>query len=125
MKTQIQVDIDNIATDLNNKLDRDLSNVVGDAVERVVEQGDNYIRYSSGLQICWGTATGDSTVTYPKPFIAKPSVQVSGYQNENSGISASVKNDTLTSFYFVLFYNNGNWAGTSGAGFYCAIGRWK
>lgn len=33
--------------------------------EAVVESGDGYIRYSNGIQLCWGTATlnGPATAT--------------------------------------------------------------
>lgn len=42
-------------------------------VDLIVEQGNNYIRYYNGLQICWGTTSGGMsswifTVTLPKPY---------------------------------------------------------
>lgn len=51
----------------------------GSAAEGVVASGDNYVRYASGLQICWGyvglngqiTAT-NMRVTFPAPFIVNP-----------------------------------------------------
>lgn len=45
-----------------------------------------YIRYTSGLQLCWGkfdvsgkTGTVDVTVTYPKAFSVAPSIVFSGH----------------------------------------------
>ena len=37
----------------------------------VVESGTNYIRYSNGIQVCWGTVVISKTserITFPKPF---------------------------------------------------------
>ena len=118
VKTQIQVDIDNIATDLNNKLDRDLSNVVGDAVERVVEQGDNYIRYSSGKQICWGSGVSNNNfvdVTLPKAFkdnsysvavAAASRVSAACYPKSATVVSVGTINKENTNIRFTCI---GNW----------------
>ena len=103
VKTQIQVDIDNIATDLNGKLDRDLSNVVGDAVERVVEQGSNYIRYSSGKQIVFdglSASTSGVRYTFPKAFSYDPVITLAqsapyvSYLTELSAVHVSIANTT-------------------------------
>lgn len=62
VKTQIQVDIDNIATDLNSKADKDLSNVTK---PYVVEMGDNsagwWKIYSNGWVEQGGEISGDGT----------------------------------------------------------------
>jgi len=58
-------------------------NPVGDSSgkwDRIVSQsefGSNYIRFSSGLQICWGSvtiATASTAVTFPKAFSATPDI---------------------------------------------------
>ena len=110
VKTQIQVDIDNIATDLNGKADRDLSNVTGNAVERVVDYGSDYVRYKSGLQICWGKSNykSDVIITYPKPFADLPGVAVG-----TDGRTATDWGET----YFKL-------SGSDGYCAWIAIGRW-
>lgn len=113
VKTQIQVDIDNIATDLNSKANRDLSNVVGDAVERVVEQGENYIRYSSGKQICWGSGKAKNSfvkVTLPKAFkdtnysvavAASSRVNASGVPDSATAVSVGTTNQEVTNIRFI------------------------
>ena len=43
----------------------------------VSDSGSNYIRFSSGLQICWGNvsvATASTAVTFPKAFSATPEI---------------------------------------------------
>ena len=50
----------------------------GKEVERVNSSGDGYIRYESGLQICWGSyqvssGTQVSEVVFPVPFLSKSS----------------------------------------------------
>ena len=39
-------------------------------VNTIVTKGDNYIRYESGLQICWGQQemSNNYTLTFPQPF---------------------------------------------------------
>lgn len=82
-KTDIEVDIDNVATELNGKLNLTGGNISGDLtvqgypVDAVVESGTNYIRYISGFQLCFGSigtlnANADYIVTFPKPFNSTP-----------------------------------------------------
>ena len=42
----------------------------GKAIETVNSQGSGYVRFNSGLQICWGASTGGAykTITLPVPF---------------------------------------------------------
>ena len=110
VKTQIQVDIDNIATDLNSKANRDLSNVTGNAVERVVESSTDYVRYESGLQICWGKSNyqSDAIITYPKPFADLP------------GVSVGTDGRTATEWGVTNF----KLSGSDGYCAWIAIGRW-
>lgn len=119
VKTQIQVDIDNIATDLNSKANRDLSNVTGNAVERVVEQGDRYIRYSSGKQICWGSAIVNNNyvnVTLPKAFkdnsysvAVSPNQRVSAAGIPSSATVVKVGGTQASSNVTILFICIGDW----------------
>ena len=137
VKTQIQVDIDNIATDLNNKLDRDLSNVVGDAVERVVEQGDNYIRYSSGKQICWGNCTATGTIeansstskntSFPVSFVDS-AYNISFGCRIDGGSTTNLRQnayDRYTSYFRCWWFNSSKVSCGSTTYTYTAIGRWK
>ena len=46
----------------------------GKNIERVESSGTNYIRYVSGLQICWGIVTGtantsSTAITFPQAFV--------------------------------------------------------
>ena len=53
------------------------------SVEAVNASGSDYIRYESGIQICWGTIndfTTEQIVTYPVAFIELPAIGISnGY----------------------------------------------
>ena len=97
----------------------------------VVAQGDNYIRYANGLQLCWGIA-GDSPsgvyykdITLPAPYITHDySIFCENAGNHqgtglgNTTISYSTRSRDLTSFR--VQQNNHNW------GFHWfTIGRWK
>ena len=66
----ITIDGKTIDTDANGNLVYD-----GNIVDTIEEQGNGYIRYSNGIQICWGIvvnsnniATGESIYTLPKAF---------------------------------------------------------
>lgn len=101
----------------------------GYPAEAVVESGNGYIRYSSGLQICWGTATLDGNitstkkkVTYPKPFAAEKNHIVLTTLNANVGLDIPVGVGWESDRYFMI--------GTSGAAStahtgWVAIGWWK
>ena len=43
--------------------------------EAVVESGDGYVRYSNGIQLCWGTATlnGPATATNKRIYFHRRS----------------------------------------------------
>ena len=92
--------------------------------ETIEEQGkdpngqNNYIRYSSGLQICWGYVSGGSstTKTFLKSFSIRPSVSVTA-DSADTGSRVTV---TCTA-QAVTVYNNLDYYGS----FYIAIGRWK
>lgn len=94
--------------------------------ECVVGKGDGYIRYSSGLQICWGWATlngaiteNNKKVTFPVAFKTKPRVITTA--NANAGNAFIVVGwETETNFTI----------GTTGAVLtggtsWLAIGWWK
>lgn len=95
-----------------------VSNIInGKTPELIEEQGTGYIRYSNGLQICWGAfqgvTTSVKTISFPKSFIQEPSLSVYG--------SAVVVSPDWGK---ELFYVHGE--ETSYSAFsYQAIGRWK
>lgn len=92
------------------------------ALESIIAIGDGYIRYDSGLQICWGTPAlfnKTTTIIYPLPFIGQPSASVT---MRNSGIYNQLHflhcNSDATSLYIIGDDDN----------LYChyiTVGRWK
>ena len=104
--------------------------------ETIVEKGNkysnNYIRYGSGIQICWGTTTPSSSGTpilLPKPFVnTNYSVGATNNSIENNQIRAlATTNYTTTSFRAVGQYSQSNSGYTDGdvTFSWIAIGFWK
>lgn len=88
-------------------------------VERVNASGSSYIRYESGLQICWGSASSVTSsgkaVTYPAAFSANPALVVSSQTANNTWWT------DRTTTGATLKINS-----TSGYSvYYIAIGYWK
>lgn len=113
-KTQIEVDIDEIATDLNGKADTDLSNVPnskGILSESYVNGTSWYRVYSDGWCEQGGltaTEASNSTIYFLKPYIdTNYTVSVNSYRaNSGSGDATeygmTVGNFTVDSFYAVI-----------------------
>lgn len=106
---------------------------LGKNIERVNASGSNYIRYESGLQICWGTVTvtpssggnpfnhsGSATVTFPASFISTPMVFAN--INENAGYWNAVcqARSTTGATISVGGYNTNQHNAQ-----YFAVGKWK
>lgn len=90
----------------------------GKTPDTIEEQGDDYIRYSNGLQICWGLVSEGMTVTtnFPKSFSQTPSISItSNTQNTDSTPTANCTKQVLTVYNKFGYYSS----------FYTAIGRWK
>ena len=86
----------------------------------VDSQGGGWIRYSNGLQICWGwqlaTTTTDSSIIFPKAFIRDAFHQVSfSVSGQSSTIYALGWNEVC------VYVANTN----TGAITYTAVGWWK
>lgn len=88
----------------------------GKNVETVESSGSNYIRYTSGLQICWGQAEGSTRVTLPQPFVSveyQVSLTDVGVDRHSGGAGQR----KTTTFYIYgpggVFYH------------WIAIGKWK
>ena len=92
----------------------------GKNVEAIEEQGYWYIRYSSGIQICWGTGVfpnTETTITYPRPFVRsnEMSIQVNSAEAQRRAVASVWHAES-----FVLQKTDENaWVSWS------AIGRWK
>lgn len=102
----------------------------------IVASGDNYVRYASGVQFCWGMASGDvdalkslaKTVNFPQGFTSFPSVFVtSGSTSDNSSwIYNNVSAHQVENGKFELrLKNEENQAWTGLKVYWFAIGRWK
>lgn len=67
----------------------------------VTEQGNDYIRYANGLQLCWGinkeTGKTYTVVNYPEPFVDTPSVGISASTN-NAARTVAVNAVNATNF---------------------------
>ena len=113
----INLDGKTIDTDTNDNMTFN-GNKVDTIEEQGVETYGGYIRYSNGIQICWGYVSGGSstTKTFPKSFSIRPSVSVTA----DSADTGSRVTATCTA-QAVTVYNNLNYYGS----FYIAIGRWK
>lgn len=99
----------------------------GYPIEAVVESGNGYIRYASGVQMCWGrvkvngpiTET-NTKVTYPVAFKLTPAVLTTGNANY-LGYNVMVGWETATSFTI----GTTSEAPAVGATNWFAIGYWK
>ena len=97
-------------------------------VERVQASGTNYIRFVSGLQICWGidnTTTSGHTYNFPVSFNTSPKVvfTVGNTTESNSSYSTKVTNLSKTSFKGIRSNVNNNGMGITCT--YIAIGYWN
>lgn len=91
----------------------------GYELERINSVGSNYIRFESGVQICWGTVSNsanNTTITFPKAFL-----------NTDIGFSPTAISQTTPVYihgrattHFVI---GGTYTGYSTH--WTAIGRWK
>lgn len=89
----------------------------GEALDSQSIGSEGYMRYKSGLQICWGNCVSGSYKSFPKAFSAKP-VVVPGHS-----MSSADGNTVATGAYIEtsrFFYKS---TGSSG-GRYIAVGSW-
>lgn len=87
----------------------------------IEDQGDYYIRFSAGFQICWGSflgiTTSPKTISYSKPFSNSASISVNG----QSGVYVTVDSWTNSTFSVVSTTSS-----IENAWFlWIAVGRWK
>ena len=99
----------------------------GKEVERVNSSGTEYIRYESGLQLCWGIAngvtTGGNTITFPVAFSSRPRV-VTGIDASNpETVVYCTKAASVTTTNFKVVVTDGSYRAWGGC--YIAVGSWK
>ena len=131
----ITIDGKTIDTDANGNMTYD-----SHIVDTIEEQGNGYIRYSNGIQICCGTLTWQSACSmawdslyetspasesYAKSFVEPPSVSISGNIGTSSAmIDSNVGSNTRTPSIWLCRPNPVSEIVTCTAR-YIAIGRWK
>ena len=110
----INLDGKTIDTDVNGNMTYD-----GHIVDTIEEQGNRYIRYSNGIQICWGLFYIDGNAkSFPKSFINN-SIALTMTRNGSEYYDGWITNITASNFMP---------ASTNLSGFgwcYIAIGTWK
>ena len=113
----INLDGKTIDTDTNDNMTFN-GNKVDTIEEQGVETYSGYIRYSNGIQICWGYIGAGAAVTknYPKSFLGDPYVVVSGDTTD-----PNMTTNTQRTSQAITAYRNREYYGCS----YMAIGHWK
>jgi hypothetical protein len=103
----------------------------GKEVERVNAIGENYIRYESGLQVCWGrvfipSGQINATVTLPVPYTNSESYRANGSYPDvnNTSIAATIAIEHNTYFKVSVTGLEGNYNWNRAVD-WIAIGRWK
>ena len=105
----------------------------------VAEAGDNYIRFSNGLQICFDCLASSSknenignynkgTITYPKPFISQPALSVSRYLNDAykpTSYEKAIHYGSLNETSFMIIGEDDADPASVINFSYIAIGKWK
>lgn len=103
----------------------------GKEIERIEAKGDNYVRYSNGLQICWyrlsgiTTSVGEFTWTFPLPFVQNvlPSLTHSGWYALDGNYFFSPA--AGANYGNAVVFNWNNKSTNSSVFFLTAIGKWK
>lgn len=94
----------------------------GKAVDCVHSSGTNYIRYTSGTAICWGSLTGTAstaTITFPITFA---NANYRAFATDTGGAKCATAIGSRTTTNCTLYcYNAGNTWGVD----WLAIGCWK
>ena len=131
----INLDGKTIDTDANGNMTYD-----GHIVDTIEEQGNGYIRYSNGLQICWGAINWQSACkaawgslyetssireSYAKSFAEIPSFSASGEIGTFSAIMESVGGNQASTPYIYLIRATAVNSVMTCTARYIAIGRWK
>ncbi|MBR5184888.1 MAG: hypothetical protein IKW19_01190 [Akkermansia sp.] len=89
----------------------------GKYIESVEEEGSRYIRFKSGLQLCYATSLPCGTWTFPAAFASPPAVTITPVGSNNS---ATIKTGTPTTTKVDGVYNSLTWSMSA-----IAIGWWK
>lgn len=124
------VDVQDVASGLVNveneveQLAGNISRLVG--ASEVVENGTGYIRWSNGIQLCWGYGTTNTqayvTISYPKAFRYLPTVVTTPVGSSGALLDFFTGVLGITETYCTLLASR---TGYSYGVEYYALGRWK
>lgn len=95
-------------------------------ISEIYEEGSNYIRFNTGLQICWGAFSGtgftDTQIVFSKEFInTNYSITLSRMSNDTTETNQPIWiREPLSTTGFKLYADV-----ASTSGMYQAIGHWK
>ena len=95
------------------------------SVDCIEEQGgtytDGWIRYSNGIQICWGNGlfTTGTEITYPKPFSGDHKMSIQATAGNVADLNVSTQNWGPTSFILLMNITEEQYVAWQ------AIGTWK
>ena len=125
----ITIDGKTIDTDANGNLVYG-----GHIVDTIEEQGNGYIRYSNGIQICYGNVennnnvdTGKSRFSFPKAF-TNEHINVVATPNISALYAVTTQVESMSTWILTaigLWASPASYTGVSMPASYIAIGTWK
>ena len=132
----ISLDGKTIDTDANGNMTYD-----SHIVDTIEEQGEGYIRYSNGIQICWGSISIQSACSspwgslfetnvmmvgsYTRSFVENPAVSISGSIGVFAAIIETIGGNTTTTPQIWLCRATATNDTVTCIAHYIAIGCWK
>ena len=126
------------AAEFVNLLDgvvRSVNGVKADTAGNVLDYSEKsistygYVRFSNGLQICWGGVKPNYSdyrqqISFPKPFTIKPNVQVTPTGSSDVMTQIKVEDPPTSTGFSAVTITNGTYDSTIGGG-WIAFGPWK
>lgn len=101
-------------------------------VNNIITRGDGYIRFTNGIQFCWGSSIVQSSIgsiTYPLAFTYPPIININVFGNELDQYvcNTRVGNNTTTYFNYGSWVstNNGSITGNNSSFYWTAFGFWS
>ena len=120
---------DNYNLDIQNE-NWDKIDVLAGSFSGLIESGTNYIKFSEGTLIVWGSSNlrganraNPKKIMYPVTFINTPSVAPIGVRSAPDDIGSGLKIHQIEKGFFQLSHESTDIAGVDCS--YIAIGRWK
>ena len=91
------------------------------SVDCIEEQGEFYIRYTNGIQICWGNGpfTSGAEITYPKPFSGWHKMSIQATVGNIAEVNVGTQKWSPTSFILLMNATGEQYVA------WLAVGTWK